>query len=81
MKKGQLKKFKIYQQDQLKINWEKQPTEKDIIFLRTETINRADQDILTIYTQDKTNTIYMTTCNPNHEQVDILCKEVPYIYA
>lgn len=24
VKKGQLKKFKIYQQDQLKINWEKE---------------------------------------------------------
>jgi hypothetical protein len=36
VKKGQLKKYKVYQQDQLKINWEiKEPPLKDIKFLRT----------------------------------------------
>lgn len=39
VKKGELNKYKIYQQDQLKIHFEKPSPLKNLVFLRTETIN------------------------------------------
>lgn len=62
VKKGQLKNNKIYQQDQLKITWEKQPPMKDLKFLRTETINRSSKDILLLYTQDSENKTFISLC-------------------
>lgn len=73
--KNTLKNFKIYQQDQLKLVWEKESPLKDIRFLKTETINLANEDILIIYTQDLSNQTYVTSCKPNHHSIEIPCTE------
>ena len=74
--KGDLKKFKIYQQEQLEIHWEVEPENLDnTTFLKTETFNRQDskEDILIMYLQDPENYTQFVVCHPNHKEVQMLC--------
>jgi hypothetical protein len=64
--KDQLKKAKVYQQDQLNITWESQPPFENITFLQTRTIHSQSKDTLIIYMQDLKNNTYITYCYPDH---------------
>lgn len=64
--KGQIKKSKVFQQQQLNVTWQKSPPFQNITFLQTETIHKETKDELVIYMQDKSNLTYISFCNPDH---------------
>lgn len=71
-----MKKYKVYQQEQLDIKWEVEPESIDnLTFLKTETINRPNttEDILIMYLQDPDNYTQYCYCTPNHKEKEMFC--------
>lgn len=65
--KGQLKKAKVYQQEQLNVTWKDSPPFDNITFLQTRTIHSNTHDTLIIYMQNSSNFTYISYCYPDHE--------------
>ena len=64
--KGQLKKAKVYQQEQLNITWDQIYPSLTMNFLQTEVFSGETNDLLMIYTQDPQNMTYISECRPHH---------------
>ena len=45
----------------------------DSIFLKSETFSGSPNDTLLVYTQDKNNKLFTTTCKPHHELLQVHC--------
>jgi hypothetical protein len=74
--KDQLKKARVYQQDQLNITWETPPPFENITFLQTRTIHSSKaKDTLIIYLQDVTNKTYISYCYPDHQELGVICNK------
>lgn len=71
--KDQLKKAKVYQQDQLNITWETPPPFDNITFLQTRTIHSQSRDTLIIYLQDINNKTHISYCYPDHQELGVIC--------
>ena len=64
---GQIKKSKIYQNEQLNITWDDEPPMNITpVFLKTETVVQNDQDVMYLYMQDSFNLTYISYCLPDH---------------